>query len=912
MNFACNFSIGIGVLSLAGKLAFQHSSGPYWDLLHFVVFLAKTIISVRLCRNVGLQSSDVCVDTCGQRPLSLDAATPCSQPNSMCCTSQLSPTDGDRNDVMEVADGPTHHVDLSHDEIDLIKGDNIVLSKAAATFLVEKAAGKGPRQKRDPLLKRQSKHGWLIDGKGYRVEEEDEDGLVLKKAVCLLCPEKKTCFALSSRKNPRNTSWRSAVSHMEVSHDVKNADDLAAFLRGDGPSKRQNAFQDIRAFVQQYAPKSPEYTRRKTAVARWVAWENMPLSIGERQGFIHFMRTFDHRWPKISKRTVTRCVQQQAEECVSKISEEMKRVAEDTDVSWTTDCWSSNSTDRYITMTLHYIDRSWTPVTRVLGTTSFNETHSAHNICKVMKRMRLKYGLPPRTASEQVFDTEEEMWEAEHRYDRPCITTDLGADISAGVERDERWDWNRCICHCLNLAMTAACKVEAVASILHEMRSLASRLKRSPAEWSKFKEIQWEWIRENQAANTPEAESNEEGGAATEDEDEAEVTPIREEKSPRRPLRLLLPVPTRWNSWFYCLKRVLELETPIKRYLTAMQSELRRKKQRSGKPENDEELEVPSISEDHWPTLHQLTKVMEPIKEMSMVLEGDSYCTISLVLPMSMHLLYRRLPKARHFTSRICAEFVDAFKVKFLDVLDDVEQVNLWTTCSCLDHRVKDLKFTEDIWKNPSDWPKTTERWSSQNALKHSVWKDIKGMLEHGAAVLHVGSSDGEAVGSSEEENPVGGWLDFEGEQDARSAEPNTSEQFPSPATGARVTRGKARHVSKRKQPPNPLSQELSWYKSHVEDSKLDVLPWWKSNCGQFPNLAKLARRRLSAQASSACSERSFSKAGLIVTKKRMALRPENVDGLSLLGWSLMKEHDDTAKRRQSFPQDKESKRAKR
>ena len=303
---------------------------------------------------------------------------------------------------------------------------------------------------------------------------------------------------------------------------------------------------------------------------------------------------------------------------------------------------------------------------------------------------------------------------------------------------------------------------------------------------------------------------------------------------------------------------------------------------------------------------------MEPIKEMSMVLEGDSYCTISLVLPMSMHLLYRRLPKARHFTSRICAEFVDAFKVKFLDVLDDVEQVNLWTTCSCLDHRVKDLKFTEDIWKNRWDWPKTTERWSTQNALKHSVWKDIKGMLEHGAAVLHVGSSDGEAVGSSEEENPVGGWLDFEGEQDARSAEPNTSEQFPSSATGARVTRGKARHVSKRKQPPNPLSQELSWYKSHVEDSKLDVLPWWKSNCGQFPNLAKLARRRLSAQASSACSERSFSKAGLIVTKKRMALRPENVDGLSLLGWSLMKEHDDTAKRRQSFPQDKESKRAKR
>ena len=40
-------------------------------------------------------------------------------------------------------------------------------------------------------------------------------------------------------------------------------------------------------------------------------------------------------------------------------------------------------------------------------------------------------------------------------------------------------------------------------------------------------------------------------------------------------------------------------------------------------------------------------------------------------------------------------------------------------------------------------------------------------------------------------------------------------------------------------------------------------------------------------QASSASSERSFSKAGLIVTAKRMLLKPENVDHLSLLGWQM-------------------------
>jgi hypothetical protein len=40
-------------------------------------------------------------------------------------------------------------------------------------------------------------------------------------------------------------------------------------------------------------------------------------------------------------------------------------------------------------------------------------------------------------------------------------------------------------------------------------------------------------------------------------------------------------------------------------------------------------------------------------------------------------------------------------------------------------------------------------------------------------------------------------------------------------------------------------------------------------------------------QASSAASERSFSKAGLIVVAKRMVLNPDNVDRLSLVGWHM-------------------------
>ena len=43
-------------------------------------------------------------------------------------------------------------------------------------------------------------------------------------------------------------------------------------------------------------------------------------------------------------------------------------------------------------------------------------------------------------------------------------------------------------------------------------------------------------------------------------------------------------------------------------------------------------------------------------------------------------------------------------------------------------------------------------------------------------------------------------------------------------------------------------------------------------------------------QASTAASERSFSKAGLIVAAKRMVMTPANVDRLSLVGWYMQRQ----------------------
>ena len=51
--------------------------------------------------------------------------------------------------------------------------------------------------------------------------------------------------------------------------------------------------------------------------------------------------------------------------------------------------------------------------------------------------------------------------------------------------------------------------------------------------------------------------------------------------------------------------------------------------------------------------------------------------------------------------------------------------------------------------------------------------------------------------------------------------------------------------------------------------SDMSVLQWWGRYHLSYPETADLARRRLCAQASSATSERAFSKAGLVISKKR-------------------------------------------
>ena len=66
-------------------------------------------------------------------------------------------------------------------------------------------------------------------------------------------------------------------------------------------------------------------------------------------------------------------------------------------------------------------------------------------------------------------------------------------------------------------------------------------------------------------------------------------------------------------------------------------------------------------------------------------------------------------------------------------------------------------------------------------------------------------------------------------------------------------------------------------------NSPIDPLAWWKMQDGQFPTIAKLARKYLAIPASSAPSERVFLRAKLIQQRQRWNLLPQRLEACVMI-----------------------------
>ena len=244
---------------------------------------------------------------------------------------------------------------------------------------------------------------------------------------------------------------------------------------------------------------SREHKELTKSVACCLARDMLPLSTVDKPGFRTMLQRFNPRYQLPSRKHFTKvAIPRLVSEVRGKI--ECQIASRELDYfSATTDLWTSISEDPYITLTCHFIDRSWELKSLCLQTHYIPEDHTAENISAVLAETL-------------------QQWKLEDNR-LVGITTDSGSNVKLACEL---LHWNRLSCfgHNLNLAVGKRLNDSRVQRALRVCRSAVAAFSRS---WKKQRDL---------------------------------VIAQEQKKLPVH--RLKLDVVTRWGSAYDMVERVLE------------------------------------------------------------------------------------------------------------------------------------------------------------------------------------------------------------------------------------------------------------------------------------------------------------------------------------------------------------------
>ena len=205
---------------------------------------------------------------------------------------------------------------------------------------------------------------------------KDEDGRPTRIIVqCLLCKRRninKQYTVLSEGKKDRKSrpsvSWSGPKRHVRDVHNLHTPEALAEEMGRPWHASRQMVLSGtMHACASPWGPRTKEWKKAVSNVARYIAAANLPYHIAQTGPFMQFMRQFMPQWPRISKQTITRAVTHEAEDARSALATELREVHSSTRAAMTADMWSSRRGDSYITTIVHWVDTNWVLQRRMLG-----------------------------------------------------------------------------------------------------------------------------------------------------------------------------------------------------------------------------------------------------------------------------------------------------------------------------------------------------------------------------------------------------------------------------------------------------------------------------------------------------------------------------------------------------------------
>lgn len=376
------------------------------------------------------------------------------------------------------------------------------------------------------------------------------------------------------------------------------------------------------------------------------------------------------------------------------------------------------------------------------------------------------------------------------------VVSDNGANIKKAVNDCFQKHHHPCIAHTLHLSITEAISsVASLSSILKKCRAIVGHFKHSVVANDKLKSVQ-------EQMNLP-------------------LLKVKQEVS------------TRWNSTFIMIERLLRIKDPLCVTVANL-------------PRTPEFLDA-----DEWNAVEDCVKVLQPSNELTTVLSGEKYPTLSVVIPLvrGFQFAVRNLNTNTHIGQEL--------KMKVLDTvtrrLSNFESNKIVAKACFLDPRFKKYGFGVD---------------ENADIAQKLVIEELT-----------------QIIMSKERENK---------EKERTAGDPMQQveqHQYLQQQRTETIWSHFDKKVSNIKSFTTPSTTATLMVRQYLEVSPLErnknPLEFWKRNKLIMPELYDIAIKYLCIPCTSVPSERVFSKAGQITNLRRSRLLPKHLDYIIFLNACL-------------------------
>lgn len=362
------------------------------------------------------------------------------------------------------------------------------------------------------------------------------------------------------------------------------------------------------------APRAKLLTKK---VAQFVAAGLHPYSIVEEPGFLSLMHATVPEYKVPSRTTFSRSVVPElyAKERERIQSELHSHFSHGTPCySVTTDGWTSRPGDSYVSFTCHLLDEEFRPRNYHLACRHMPEGHTSGNLKRVLLDLAEEWGLP---------------------QDCPVFIVTDNARNFLGAASQTGWTSIQCFAHTLQLCIHSAKRdTPNFEQLCAKARTIVGHYKRSSLARSRLRGVQ--------------------------------------ESMGMEPLEVVQDVPTRWNSEYEMLSRLLKLRRPISLDLSEQDS-------------------LEDFGSAEWRLMTAVTSVLKCVDDATRECCSERHPTLSQVVPLvhCLQLLLTQQQQSCGEESTFAKNLLHAMKCRFGDIKLQVP----YAFSTALDPRFKAVCF---------------------------------------------------------------------------------------------------------------------------------------------------------------------------------------------------------------------------